>query len=58
MRLNKNMYCMYCVNRVCYDCKYLLKTYVDGVIFVRSLPIVSITRRPHNHKPTEMPIPP
>lgn len=32
--------------------------YVDGVIFVRSLPTVSMTRRPHSHNPTEIPTPP
>lgn len=35
-----------------------LNSYVDGVIFVRSLPTVSMTRRPHSHKPIEIPIPP
>ena len=33
-------------------------TYVDGVIFVKSLPTVSMTRRPHSHNPTDIPIPP
>lgn len=43
------------------DCKNVLlivNTHVDEVILVRSLPMVSMTRRPHSHRPTEMPMPP
>ena len=32
--------------------------YLDGVIFVRSSPIVRMTRRPQTHRPMEMPNPP
>lgn len=33
-------------------------TYVCGFIFVKSLPTVSITRRPHSHNPADIPTPP
>jgi hypothetical protein len=33
-------------------------TYVDGVIFVKSVPTVSITRRPQSQRPTDIPTPP
>lgn len=33
-------------------------SHVDGVIFVKSSPIVSITRLPHTHNPREIPQPP
>lgn len=32
--------------------------YLEGVMGVRSLPIVWITRRPHTHRPAQMPTPP
>lgn len=35
-----------------------MNTYVDGVILVRSLPTVSITRRPQTQRPIEIPMPP
>lgn len=31
---------------------------LEGVIFVKSSPMVRITRRPHTHRPTEIPKPP
>lgn len=33
-------------------------THLDGVILVRSSPIVLMTRRPQIHSPNEMPTPP
>lgn len=42
----------------CEAFNFVDKTYVEAVILVKSLPIVSMTRRPHNHKPIEMPTPP
>lgn len=38
--------------------QYIQNSYVEAVIFVRSSPIVWMTRRPHNHSPTEIPSPP
>ena len=35
-----------------------LPTYLEGVILVKSFPIVSITRLPQIHNPNEIPIPP
>lgn len=32
--------------------------YLDGVMGVRSLPIVWMTLRPHTHKPMQIPAPP
>lgn len=32
--------------------------YLEGVMGVRSLPIVWITLRPHTHRPMQMPAPP
>lgn len=32
--------------------------YLEGVMGVRSLPMVWITRRPHTHSPAQMPTPP
>lgn len=37
-----------------FDCK----TNLDGVIFVKSSPIVRMTRRPQTQRPTEIPRPP
>jgi hypothetical protein len=34
------------------------KLYLDGVIFVKSSPIVRITRRPQTQRPTDIPSPP
>ena len=33
-------------------------TYLEAVTLLRSSPIVSMTRRPHTHSPTEIPRPP
>ena len=32
--------------------------YLEGVMGVRSLPMVWITLRPHTHRPAQMPTPP
>jgi hypothetical protein len=36
----------------------LVRTYLDGVILVRSSPMVFMTRRPQVQRPREMPTPP
>lgn len=45
-------------NILCDKRNFKSSTYVDGVIFVRSVPTVSITRLPQSQRPTDMPTPP